>query len=68
MRSFVLALIAVILGAGALSVAILPCRQELGTMYLRDQKYEESRAVFEQQIAEGDVSSQTVSATSKERR
>lgn len=62
MRGFILALAVVILGAGALSIAILPNRQELGTMYLRDRKYEESRALFERQIAEGDLSAQTVSA------
>lgn len=62
MRGFILALAVVILGAGALSVAILPNRRELGTMYLRDRKYDESRAIFEHQIAEGDLSTQTVSA------
>jgi|GEM_PF-760397 len=62
MRGFILALVVVVLGAGALSIAILPNRQELGTMYLRDHKYDESRALFERQIAEGDLSTQTVSA------
>lgn len=62
MRGFVLILVVVVLGAGALSVLILPSRHELGTMYLRDRRYEESRAIFEQQIADGDLSPQTVSA------
>lgn len=62
MRGFVLILVVVVLGAGALSVLILPSRHELGTMHLRDRRYEESRAIFEQQIADGDLSPQTVSA------
>lgn len=62
MRGFIVVLLAVVLGAGALSIMILPNQQELGTMYLRDQKYDESRALFERQIAEGDLSTQTVSA------
>ncbi|MEQ8395811.1 tetratricopeptide repeat protein [Thalassobaculum sp.] len=62
MRGFAVILVVVVLGAAALSIMILPSQQELGTMYLRDQKYEESLALFERQVAEGDLSSQTVSA------
>lgn len=62
MRGFAAVAALVILAAVGLSLLVLPSSREVGTMLLRDQKYDQSRAYFEQQIAAGDISPQTIAA------
>ena len=55
----------IVLLALGISYLVLPGSEELGTMLLRDQKYEASRAQFEKQLEEGDISPATVTALLK---
>jgi len=62
MRAFAAIAVGVILLALGFSVLLLPSREEVGTMLLRDRQYEDSRSEFEALLDRGDVSIQTISA------